>query len=87
MTFTIQVGETARSADADGGTPLLGVLRDVLGKASSNSDTVRRCSPPAWFKLTGRHAVMRQAVRQQRQHRSRRSKLIGNADAGAEANI
>jgi isoquinoline 1-oxidoreductase subunit alpha len=35
MAFTIQVSGTARSADVDGDTPLLWVLRDVLGMTGS----------------------------------------------------
>ena len=35
MAFTIEVNGTTRSADVDGDTPLLWVLRDVLGRTGT----------------------------------------------------
>ena len=45
MAFTIKVNETTHTVDVDGDTPLLWVLRDVLGMTGTKFGSHRREAP------------------------------------------
>lgn len=47
MAFTINVNGVDRTVDAEGDTPLLWVLRDVLGRPARSSAAAWRCAAPA----------------------------------------
>jgi hypothetical protein len=47
MPATVKINGVARTVDVDGDTPLLWVLRDVLGMTARSSAAAWRCAVPA----------------------------------------
>ena len=64
MAFTIKVNGATYSVDVDGDTPLLWVLRDVLGKTGTKHGAVRGLHRAC--RRRG-HAILHHARRQHRQ--------------------
>ena len=54
MAFTIKVNDQTHSVDVDGDTPLLWVLRDVLGMTGTKSVAAWRCAAPVLSTSTAR---------------------------------
>src|SRR5262245_24457022 len=58
MAFMLKINGTPHEVDVDGDTPLLWLLRDVLGMTGPSSVAARRCAAPAPCRSTARRRVI-----------------------------